>query len=126
MTSDPLAPVRWLDVIGVLAATPFALLMGVPALGFVVGGAAWIVARLIGHVVERRAKAAANVRTEVGLTLFSGLGRAWLVAVAILVVGVAGAREDGLTAAVLAFAAFTVYLAVGFVVRPRPKQPTVS
>lgn len=121
-----MAPVRWLDVILVVAAAPFALLMGAPALGYLVGAAGWIAARVIGHAVERRAKAAADVRTEVGLTLFSGLGRAWLVALAILVVGVAGERQDGLTAALLAFFAFTVYLATGFATRPQRRRPSVS
>ena len=38
------------------------------------------------------------------------MGRAWILGIAILVVGLAGDREDGLMAALLALVAFTVYL----------------
>ena len=37
-TSDPLAFVRYLDVVLVVLAAPFVVLMGAPMLGYVVGG----------------------------------------------------------------------------------------
>jgi hypothetical protein len=124
VTSDPLAAVRYLDVVLVVAAAPFVLLTGLPALGYVVGAAAWIVTRVAALAVERRAAASDNPKTVAGLTLFTGLGRAWLLGLTILVVGLAGEREDGLTAAVLIAAAFTTYLITGIATRPQPRKPS--
>lgn len=106
---DPLVLLRWLDVILVVLAAPFAILMGAPALGYVVGAAAWILNRVIGALVERRAKATEDIRKTVGLNLGALIARTWLVGLTILAVGLAGEREDGLTAAILVLAAFTLY-----------------
>ena len=113
VTSEPLAALRWIDVILVVAIAPFVLLTGVPALGYVVGAGAWIATRLLALLVERRAAASDNPKTVAGLMLFTGLGRAWLLGLSILVVGLAGSRKDGLTAAIVVAAAFTLYLALG-------------
>ena len=115
--ADPLLPLRWLDVILVILAAPFAILMGAPALGYVVGAAAWIVNRAIGAAAERKAKAATDVRTTVGLNLGALIARSWLVGLTILAVGLAGDREDGLTAAILVLAAFTIYFATSLLSR---------
>ena len=114
-----LAPLRWLDVVLVVAASPFALLMGAPALGYVVGAVAWIVVRVGGHQLEKVAKRSPDVRREVGIVFFLGMGRAWIAALAVLLAGILGSRPDGLTAALLVFAAFTIYLITGIALRPR-------
>lgn len=120
----PLALLRYADLVLVVAALPFALLMGVPMLGYGVGAAAWIIQRLVGVAVERRARRSGDLRAQIGLKLASMLGRAWTVGLAILVVGLTGEREDGLTAAVLILAAFTVYFALALILRPleRPRS----
>jgi hypothetical protein len=120
----PLALVRYLDLVLVVAALPFTLLMGVPMLGYGVGATAWILQRLVGIAIERRARRSGDLRAQIGLNLASMLGRAWTVGLAILVVGLAGEREDGLTAAVLILAAFTVYFALELILRPldRPRS----
>jgi hypothetical protein len=41
--------------------------------------------------------------------------RSWLVALTILAVGLAGQREDGLMAAIVVLAAFTVYFAMSLI-----------
>jgi len=115
--ADPLLPLRWLDVILVILAAPFAILMGAPALGYLVGAAAWIVNRAVGAAVERKAKAATDVRMTVGLNLGALIARSWLVGLTILAVGLAGDREDGLTAAILVLAAFTIYFATSLLSR---------
>lgn len=115
---DLLDAARFLDVMIVLLAAPFVLVAGAPLLGYVVGAAGWIVSRLVGELVERRAKASSDVRTQTGLTLFSSLGRAWFVGLVILAVGIAGEREDGLTAALLILVAFTLYLITAIALRP--------
>jgi hypothetical protein len=54
-TSDPLVFVRYLDVLLVILAAPFVILMGAPVLGYC-GGGAWIATRVLGVAVERVAK----------------------------------------------------------------------
>jgi len=123
VTRDPLAPARWVDVVLVLAAAPFVLLTGLPALGYCVGAAGWIATRLVGHLLERRAARSRDPRVQAGITIASAMGRAWVVALTILAVGLAGEREDGLTAALLVLFAFTVYLAVSVILRPSRRKP---
>jgi hypothetical protein len=103
---------RYLDVVLVVAALPFVAFAGLPLLGYGVGAAAWILQRAIGVALERQASKATDIRRQVGLNLVGTLARAWIVGGAILAVGLAGERGDGLTAAVLVFVAFTVYFAL--------------
>ena len=123
MTSDPLSAARWIDVVLVLALAPIVLLMGAPVLGYAASAAGWAATRIGGSLLERRARESENPKTAAGLMLFTGLGRAWAMGLIIVVVGVAGAREDGLTAAVTAFVAFSVYLGARVALGPQRKQP---
>ena len=107
--ADPLVLFRWLDVILVVLAAPFVVLMDLPVLGYAVGAAAWIANRVIGVLVERVAIRQPDVRRAVGLNLGALIARSWLVGLTILAVGLAGDREDGLMAAILLLAAFTLY-----------------
>jgi hypothetical protein len=109
---EPLALLRYLDVVLVIAALPLVAFAGLPLLGYTVGAVAWIGQRAVAALLERQAKRTTDPRRQVGLNLGGSLGRAWIVGGAILAVGLAGEREDGLTAAVLVAAAFTVYFAV--------------
>ena len=110
--AQPLALLRYLDVVVVIAALPLVAFAGLPLLGYAVGAGAWIAQRVAGALLERQAKRTTNVRRQVGLNLGSSLGRAWIVGGAILAVGLAGEREDGLTAAIVVAVAFTVYFAM--------------
>jgi hypothetical protein len=116
--SDPLIVLRYLDVILVVLAAPFVVLTDLPVLGYAVGAAAWIVQRLIGARVEAAMRKQKDVRTVVGLALGASLGRAFLVGLTILAVGLAGARADGATAGFVVLIAFTVYLASALALRP--------
>ena len=115
--ADPLVLLRWLDVVLVVLAAPFVVLMDLPVLGYAVGAAAWIANRLIGVGVEKLAGGQQDVRRAVGLNLFALIARSWLVGLTILAVGLAGDREDGLTAAILVLAAFTVYFVTSLLSR---------
>ena len=124
--ADPLIVVRWADVVVVVLAAPFALLMGAPALGYVVGAVAWILSRLAGVLVERFARTREDVRSVVGLNFAALLGRSWLVGLTILAVGLLGTRKDGLTAAILMLVAFTLYFMSSLFLRPfegKTKRP---
>ena len=115
--SDPLAPVRYLDVALVLLAAPFVVLLGLPALGYLVGAAAWLTSRVVEALLERRA-ARAQVRGALGLKFASMLGRTWLIGLAIVVVGIAAERQDGFSAAVVCLIAYTIHLATQLILRP--------
>jgi hypothetical protein len=94
------------------------VLLDAPVLGYVAGAAAWLLNRALGVGVERYARGRTDVRTAVGLNIGALLGRAWLVGLTILAVGLAGDREDGLMAALLLLVAFTVYFATSLILRP--------
>lgn len=115
--SDPLAPVRYLDVVLVVLAAPFVVVFGVPLRGYLVAAGVWLVQRLVEAATDRRA-ARAEVRGAIGLKFASMLGRTWMVGVAIIAVGLAGEREDGFVAAVVCLAAYTVHLATQIILRP--------
>jgi hypothetical protein len=122
---DPLLVVRYLDVLIVLLAAPFVVLMQLPLLGYGAAVAAWIVNRAVGVGVERFARGKRDLRTTVGLNLAALLGRAWVVGLTILAVGLAGERQDGLMAAITLLVAFTVYFALSLILRPLERnRPT--
>jgi hypothetical protein len=98
--------------------------MDLPVLGYAVGALAWILNRAIGVWTERVAKGQQDIRRAVGLNLGVLIARAWLVGLTILAVGLAGEREDGLTAAVLLLAAFTVYFVTSLLLRPLEGKAT--
>jgi len=108
----------------VILAAPFVILMGGPLLGYLVGAGAWIATRILGVVVERYGRSK-DARVQVGLNFAALMGRAWILGITILVVGLAGEREDGLMAALLALVAFTVYLATTLAL-PRTERNTPS
>jgi hypothetical protein len=116
-SSDPAAALRFLDVGLIILALPFVVVAGLPVLGYVVGAGAWIVQRVAGELVERRARAAEDPRTEIGLTVASIIARAWVVGLAIVAVGTAGSRDDGAMAAATVLAAFSIYFAMNVLLR---------
>src|ERR1700733_2138194 len=56
----PVTALAYLDVIVIAVATPIMLLIGVPAIGYLVGAGAWIVLRVAGVGVERVAGSLAD------------------------------------------------------------------
>ena len=108
---------RYLDVVLVVASAPFVLLAGMPRLGYAIGGGGWIVIRFASELVKRRAWNADNLRSRAALYLTAILGRVWLIALAVLAARFAGHNSDGITAAVVVLAAFTVELAISVVLR---------
>ena len=120
-TSDPLAFVRYLDVIVLVLAAPFVVLMGAPTLGFVVGAGAWIFTRVLGDVVERYARTR-DFKAQIALHFGVLMGRVWIVGIAILVVGKTADRADGLMAALVALVAFTIYLGTTLTLRPSERN----
>ena len=112
-------PIRFLDCLLVAAFVPFALLAGLPALGVLVGAAVWILQRYLGTVLDTRAAAAKDARQATAITFVGVMGRPILLGLTILAVGLLGERRDGLAAALLVLGAFTIYLVLSILLRPR-------
>ena len=111
---------RYLDVCLVLATAPFVLIGGMPTLGYVIAAGAWILTRAGTAMLHAQARRASASRVRAGLLVASLLGRVWLIAAAVILARYAGGRDDGIMAAALVLAAFTVYLAMSFVLREGP------
>ena len=109
-----MSPPKFLDPLMLTAALAVFLLAGLPMLGFAVGTGAWLAQRAAREIVARRAAAelaGGNRQKAMGMTAASTLGRVWLMTLSVLLVGLLGSREDGLAAALLVTALFTVSFA---------------
>ena len=111
-------PIRYFDVLLVLAFLPFGLLAGLPELGVVAGVVLWIVQRALGVAIDGYAAGQDDFRRATALTFAGGMLRPLLIGLTILAIGQIGEREDGLTAALIALVAFTVYMILSFIFRP--------
>lgn len=108
------APLRYPDLALLALALPVFVLADLPLVGYAVAALAWIAQRAIEAWATRRVAAdlaAGERRSALGVKAGSTLGRVWLVAAAVLAVGLFAEREDGLAAAVLVAILFTVYFA---------------
>jgi type IV secretory pathway TrbD component len=112
-----LAFIRYLDVVLVVASTPFVLLAGLPAAGFAIGALTWIATRFGVGVLEQRAWGARDMRVRTALHLASILGRVWFVALAVILARFAIGTSDGIAAAVVVLAAYTVELVTKITLR---------
>jgi hypothetical protein len=110
--------IRHLDLLVLLLALPVFVLVDAPLSGYLAAGGAWIVGRIGVDVAARRrreALLAGNRNAALGVTAFAVMGRIWLVAGAILLVGLLDERDAGLAAAVLSLALVTVSLLTSFI-----------
>lgn len=108
-----LSPLRFLDVAVVVVGAVPALLLGAPVLGYVIGAAGWLLQRLAQSVDRRLIYG--RVRDPLRqsfVTLGEAFGRIWLLVAAIVIAAVAGNHSDGLTAALVIFAAYSVAFAI--------------
>jgi hypothetical protein len=86
---------------------------GWPLLGYAVAAAAWLAQWGIELAANRRAARALaerERRTALGVLGAATLSRVWLVTLAILLVGLLGGREEGLSAALLSLVLVTAHL----------------
>jgi hypothetical protein len=108
-----MSPPKYVDLLVLAAALAVFLLGGLPLLGYAVGAAAWLVQRGIQALAAARAKAelaAGRRQKAMGIVAVSTLGRVWLMATAVLLVGLAE-RQAGLAAAILVLVLFTISFA---------------
>ena len=114
--------IRYLDLVLLALALPVFLLGGLPMLGYAAGAAAWLVQRGIQVALYRKAAAADDPRTVVGIAAGSMIGRGWLVALTIFAAGMVD-NDAGLAAAVLVIVLFTAYFTVSMIMRPFDQPP---
>jgi hypothetical protein len=108
-----MSPPKYVDLLLLAVALAVFLLGGLPMLGFAVGAVAWLAQRGIQMVAAKRSQAelkAGNRQKAMGIVAATTLGRVWLMATAVLLVGL-GEREAGLAAAILVLVLFTVSFA---------------
>ena len=115
----PATLLAYLDVAILAVATPIMLLIGVPAVGYLVGAGAWIVLRAAGVAVDRAVAAIKDPRQEITLRLAYLLGRLFGLAIAVILVRQGSGRDAGLTALLVIVFAFTAQLLLSFLNRPR-------
>jgi hypothetical protein len=104
---------RYLDLALLAIALPVFLLADLPIAGYLAVAGIWLVLygieigsnRAIAGAVERRDR-----RAAMGWLGATSLASAWVVALAVLIVGLAAGKDAGLSAAVLALVLFTVHL----------------
>jgi hypothetical protein len=124
-----MSPPKFLDPLMLAAALAVFLVAGFPMLGFAVGAGVWLAQRAAQALVGRRAAAelaAGNRQKAMGMTAASTLGRVWLMTLSVLLVGLLADREDGLAAALLLTAFFTVSFAaqgIAHILEPDGAEP---
>jgi predicted transporter len=109
---------RYFDIAVVLVAAPIMLVIGVPALGYLLGTGTWIALRAAAVAADRLAVASGNASTQISIRLVFMLGRLFLLAGAVIVAR-QSSKNDGLAALVVIAAAFTISMALLPVNRPR-------
>jgi hypothetical protein len=108
-----MSPPKYVDLLVLAAALAVFLLGGFPLLGFAVAAGSWLVQRGIQILATRRATAelaAGNRQKAMGIVAATSLGRVWLMATAVLLVGLSD-RQAGLAAAVMVLVLFTASFA---------------
>jgi hypothetical protein len=119
---------RYLDLVLLAVALPVFLLADLPMAGYLAVAGIWIVMygieiasnRAIAGAVERRDR-----RAAMGWLGATSLASAWVVALAVLIVGLAAGKDAGLAAALLALVLFTVHLGSRVLLRVvQPQEPT--
>lgn len=120
-----MSPPKYVDLIALLVALAVFLIGDLPLLGYAVAAVVWLLQRGIQVLAQRRMKqelAAGNRQKAMGFVAGSTLGRVWLMATAVLLVGIAE-RESGLASAILLLALFTISFAAQGLVHLFDDQP---
>ena len=99
---------RYLDVVLVIVALAPVLAVGAPRFGYAVGAGGWILQRVIAEADRRWLRRVTEPLRQLGVNLFEGFARIWLLGGMIVLAGVVGGRPDGLTAALVIFGAYSV------------------
>ena len=103
---------RYFDLVLLAAALPVFIAADLPIAGYLVVAGVWIAQHAIEITADRaasRAVARGDRRAAIGWIGATTLARVWIVALAVLLVGLLSSEDAGLAAAVLAAILFTVH-----------------
>lgn len=112
----------YLDIVLVLVAAACAIALGAPPLGVAVGAIAWIAVRGASLVADRRIADVADATRQLGLGVALRMLRVWVLACAIIVIGVTGSRADALAAALVILGVFSFHFVVAAVAHRQRKR----
>ena len=104
---------RYLDLVLLAVALPVFIAAGFPMAGYLAVAGIWIVMYAIELLSNRAIEGAVtrrDRRAAMGWLGATGLARAWIVALGVLITGLVAGKGAGLSAAVLAAILFTVHL----------------
>ena len=111
---------RYLDLVLLVAALPVFIAAELPIAAYVVIACVWIAQHGIEVWAERAAARAVergDRRAAMGWIGATTLARVWILALAVLLVGLLSSRDAGLAAAVLAAILFTVHFGARLLIR---------
>ncbi|HEY5187461.1 MAG TPA: hypothetical protein VII87_00405 [Solirubrobacteraceae bacterium] len=108
---------RYFDVVLVVVAAPIMLLIGVPAVGYLLGAGAWIALRAVGVAADRLAVGTPDTSRQISIRMAFMLSRLFLLALAVILAR-QSSQNDGLTALVVIVFAFTMSMATLALNRP--------
>jgi uncharacterized membrane protein YkgB len=121
-----MSPPKYVDLVVLAAALAVFLVADLPMLGYAVAAFVWLLQRGIQMLAQRRSNEAlrnGNRQRAMGLVAASTLGRVWMMATTVLLVGIAQ-RTAGLSSAILLLALFTIsFAAQGLVHLFEPEGP---
>jgi uncharacterized membrane protein YkgB len=124
-----MSPPKHVDLLLLAVALVVFAIGGLPLLGYAVAAAVWLAQRGIQALASRRASddlSHGNRQRAMGTVAATTLGRVWLMATAVLLVGIAE-REAGLAAALLLLALFTLsFAAQGVAYLLEPDEQGIS
>jgi hypothetical protein len=105
-----MSPPKHVDLLVLAAAAVVFVLADFPLLGYAAAATAWLAQRGVQWLAQRRsteALKAGNRQRAMGIIAATTLGRVWLMATVVLVVGIAQ-RTAGLSSAILLAVLFTI------------------
>lgn len=124
-----MSPPKHVDLMVLAAAAVVFAVCDFSLLGYIAAAVAWLAQRGVQWLAQRRsgeALKAGNRQRAMGIIAATTLGRVWLMATIVLVVGIAQ-NSAGLASAVLLAALFTISMgASGFAYLLEPEQRSVQ
>jgi hypothetical protein len=118
---------RYLDLVLLVVALPVFLAAGFPIAGYLAVVVLWAViygVELVSNRAIEGAVARRDRRAAMGWLGATGLARAWIVALGVLIIGLTAGKDAGLAAAILAAILFTVHLGSRVLLRAiQPQEP---
>ncbi len=112
----------YLDIVLVVVVAVCAIALGAPTVGIAVGALAWIAVRGASLVADRRIAAIDDGRRQLGLGVALRMLRVWVLACAIIAVGLTSTEADALAAALMIFGAFSFHFVVAAVMHRQKKR----